>query len=314
MIEALILSIVDNRVLLLQEWEGGPLTGEHPLASYLEPNAINWMAQPSNSSTVTDFLTFKDNFGGEKLKTQQLIKRAPCKFHQNDVDGVRFTGNLISNPELVYADQCKGAFGSETGKNRLFSDLFWTLFRFSPRVHAEADRLRGPIVRANRNYYVAAHIRTGNFSGGTDLLRQNTAEDWDKFVQCVQLVTRTIQSRCGGDTPPAYLASDNNDAKRYIKNRVNGTYVQAPDIEQIHVDLHPAGEIAMADDGDAGYRAVMGEFKILMDASCIILSDSGFSKMARVLTREKPHCAVPFHKCSDLSKVAAMTSVVACPA
>ena len=319
MMEALILSIVDRRVLLLEEWEGTPATGRHPLTACLEPNLIDWSTLPSNdTSAVTEFLTFKDAFGGHKSDSQRLIKDEPCAFCKDGYDGVRFTGNLLGEPERLYDSTCRGIFGNEGDKYRVFSDLFWTMFRFSARVHAEADRLRGPIVPANRNYYVAAHIRTGNFSGGeADLLRQNTAEDWDRFVHCVRVVTGALQRRCGGDAPPAYLASDNNDAKRYVKDRVNGTYVHAPGVEQFHVDLHPStrGDDASTGDGDAtaGYRAVMGEFKILIDASCIIMSDSGFSKMGRILSRAVPRCAVSYSRCTDPSKVEKMTSKVTCP-
>eukprot|EP00977_Amphora_coffeiformis_P027274 scaffold34599_cov279-Amphora_coffeaeformis.AAC.4 len=317
MMAALVLSIADNRVILLEEWEASAATGPHPLLGYLEPNFVNWMAQPSNSSSATEFLTFKDDFGGLKSKQQLLLKDDPCTFHQDGFDGVRFTGNLVPRPDNLYEKRCKGIFGIDEHRDRLLSDLFWTLFRFTPRVHAEADRLRGPIIPDHRNYYVAAHIRTGNFSGGTgetDLLRQNTLEDWDQFAHCVQVVTQALQKRCGGDAPPAYLASDNNDAKRYIKTKVNGTKVHAPGVEQFHVDMHLQDHsVQTAEDAAAGYRAVMGELKILMDAACIIISDSGFSKMGRLLSRDVPRCAVPYFKCTNAAKVEAMTAKVTCP-
>ena len=329
MMEALILAMVDQRVVLFEEWEGSSSTGQHPLTDYLQPNTIQWTLAPNATMVkkAKKFPTFVDAFGLSKSPAQRIVKTATCTFSIPKVVGVRFTGNLLTEEKILTAPGCYGKFGSDMGT--VYSDLFWTLFRFSPAVHAEADRLRGArIIPQYRNYYVGVHVRTGNFSddsGGTRVgrLRQSSVQALDQFAACIQAVATAIHAKCGGDSPPVtYLASDNADAKRYIHQKVGQSVpIQAPDVDMMHIDLHNNNhddtlqDLNTGNDNkqQAGYRAVFGELKILMDSTCIITSDSGFSRLAKSLTRQRPRCAIAYDRCSNPDKVAKKIAMVPCP-
>ena len=325
MLEALILAKVDHRVVLLEEWEGTPSTGPHPLTDYLQPNAIAWnmtlpssFANSNNSTTeISEFPTFTDSFGASKSPEQLIVKKAPCTFSSSST-GIRFTGNLLSAEDvLTDAKTCQGQFGSDPWQGPLYAYLFWTMFQFTPRVHAHADVLRGPV---HRNYYVAAHVRTGNFTAHyADKIRQASTKAWDTFADCVDAVARALHEKCG-TVPPVYLASDNDNAKRYIQSKVASSsnktiHVQAPDIEMMHIDLH-SEEAKHKNDDDhatAGYLAVWAELKILIDSTCIITSESGFSKMGKALSRQYPRCTIAYDRCANPDKVAKKVRYVTCP-
>lgn len=313
MIMALILAKVDQRVLLIEEWEGSTSTGTHPLLDYLEPNLINWTANPPNSSKAVQFETFTDNFGGLKSAQYKIIKKSPCQFKEKR-KGVRFTGNVLADYDYLEDPRCPGGFWTAE-KVSPYPALFWTLFRFTPLVHKEADRLRGPIIPAKRNFYVAAHIRTGNFTDHEDLLRQNGQDSWDKYAACIKAVSKAVEERCG-EAPWTYVASDNVEAKKYIRNKVGSeAKVLTADIEIMHVDLHVENDEQPKDEFEAtaAYRSVMGEFKVLLDSTCIIGGTSGFSRLAKYLSRQDLRCTIDFDRCDDPKKVAKKTSYIPCP-
>lgn len=56
MMEALILGIIDHRVVLIEEWEGSSSTGNYPLSDYLEPNLIDWKLDLPRSSGTNSFI------------------------------------------------------------------------------------------------------------------------------------------------------------------------------------------------------------------------------------------------------------------
>jgi hypothetical protein len=317
MMEALLLAIVDKRVVLIEEWEGSPSTGKHPLSDYLEPNLINWKPNPPEKGKVTDFLTFKDHYGSGRTQDQKFVKKLPCKFHLES-KGVRFTGNLLTDTDYLQFPGCEPYFPSDASP-KVYADLFWSLFRFTQLVHDDADRLRGEILPAHRNFYIAAHVRTGGmFDGQKDELRSSTENIHKKFIVCINTVTEAIQKRCGGDAPWTYLASDNKDAKTYIRQHVGKEVrLQAPDVEVMHIDLHKDDEQKQQpldeETATSSYRSVLAEFKILLDSSCLITSDSGFSRMAKILTRkDRAKCQIAYDRCDEPEKVKKVTENVPC--
>jgi hypothetical protein len=259
--------------------------------------------------------------------------KTPCVFRE-DHAGVRFAGNLIlSNLQTILGENCAAWKGRPTDP-AILSTFFHILFEFTPRVRAAAATLRGPPLElaARRNWYVAAHVRTGNFTGavdhGYDLLRQHTTVEWDQFAQCIEVVADAMMAHCPGQpTPPAFLASDNASAKRYIVGRVaaqtsnssNRYVVRAPDVEIFHLDHQQVarGTATGSDEDESGkvsaYDTVMAEFKISTDWTCLIMSDSGFSKLAKALSRQHPYrCFIKYEQCA-FKLVEQRVSHVKCP-
>jgi hypothetical protein len=338
---ATILALIDgNRVVLVEDWAIGPSSNGDgfKFSDYLQPRLVAWnMTPPSegNSTSDDDVVNWDTWYSGSGKKTAQMktISKAPCTFHE-DHAGIRFTGNkVLSNLKSKLEENCPAWKGRPTDSTVL-STFFHVLFQFTPRVRAAAATLRGPSleVAARRNWYVAAHVRTGNFTGavdhGTDLLRQHTTVEWDQFAECIEIIADAMGAHCPGHaTPSTYLASDNAGAKRYIVDRVaaqtsnssNDYVVRAPDVEIVHMDHQQAVEAAVGTGGDqagtlSAYDAVMAEFKILTDATCLITSDSGFSNLAQALSRHQPkRCYIGYEQCTVKGLVEKRVSRVTCP-
>lgn len=312
-LQALIFALVDDRVLLLEEWDTPP----HPLANYLEPNLVDWTAKRGKTDVVV-----VEGYRARKENPHSLFDALhlhPCYFRNNteygtNHDGVRFSGNYFTKEKIVKHEDClKQLFQdhpvNKTKDTALHATLFWTLFRFSQATRDEANRLRGDLI-PNPNYYVAAHIRTGNGTDWSDPLIHNTNAEWDEFSECITDMQNAMQAHCqGNNPPPAYLASDNEAVKAYVKSQhAPGTLQMAQEVEIMHIDRSRSTQNATA-----AYGVVLAEFKILMDATCLILSNSGFSNLALSLSRIQPRCALLVQECSDPVKVQKAVQKVKCP-
>ena len=310
-IQSMLFGVISNRVTLVQEWG----TPQHPLLWYLEPNLINYAAKHTKTpkSNITDVLGFAAR--REKDAIFYAIHEKPCNFElpkygTQNYTGVRYTGNYYTKQSILQTASCmKKMWKSKTKDYNIVSTLFWTLFRFAPRVRDEADRLRGPI--RMRNYYIAAHIRTGNGTSWSDPLNHNTADSWDIFSDCIRIFQDALEARCKGHRPMAYLASDNQEAKDYVQAMHPLGAVHAPEVEIYHIDRTKTN---LLENTTAAYDAVMAEFKILMDSTCLIMSDSGFSFLAKDFSRvQHRRCAIKHTDCADPERVEKALRFVECP-
>lgn len=299
MLQSFLFAIVENRVALMEEWQDPP----HPLTNYLEPNLIHWTAQPDLTDT-------KVQVEGYKVRDPNLfdaIHNHPCSFGLQNYTGVRYTGNYMARQNRIRAEPClKYLWRNKAPDKHIEVTLFWTLFRFSSQVRILADRLRQPKI-STRNYYLAAHVRTGNGATFHDTLIHDSKHDWDKFAKCIQVFQDVMQEQCG-HRPVAYVASDSQEAKDYVAAQLPAERVQVPPgIEVIHID-----KTKHSSSIKAGHETVMAEFKVLMDSTCLIMSKSGFSDLARRLSRQQQRCAIMYDQCLDVEYVRTLVQRVKC--
>jgi hypothetical protein len=296
-------SVIDQRVFLLEEWKTKNV--KHPVVYYFEPALIRYKTHPS--SLHDDQVVTFDSYQRKKdPDMNKFFKKDPCQYH-DDHTGVRFAGNYFAHPGTLLAAPCLP--NHSVPEVNIERTLFWTLFRFSDYVRALADEFRGPI--RMRNYYVAAHLRTGNGDNWEDNKGfHNTTEDWDKFATCLHVVQDALTEHCGR-SPMAYLASDNTEAKEYVLEHTTATNVHAPTLDIMHIGIN----ISSIPNTTAAYDVVVGEFKVLMDSSCLIESHgSGFSMLAHRLSRQADtRCSVGVNECHDARFVASRVSHVQCP-
>ena len=311
MLQSLLFAVISRRVSLLEEWESPP----HPLKNYLEPNLIDWSAQPVNNDDDAKHDTgevYAYLAKPKKTRIYTAIHDHPCEFNKpkygTNHTGLRYTGNYFTKQSVIQHEPCILDLWPERDPNVELT-MFWTLFRFSAYIREHADLLRGPI--QTRNYYVAAHIRTGNGATWDDPLRHSTTEEWDTFAFCIKVIQDAMEERCGsGYRPLAYLASDNQEAKDYVQSKLPAGAVHSPEVEIMHIDRTHSTAMENA---TAAYDAVLGEFKILLDATCLIASDSGFSWLALSLSRLQPRCGLRHYECADPDKVREAVQNVQCP-
>jgi hypothetical protein len=178
----------------------------------------------------------------------------------------------------------------DTIDKQMWNSMFWTLFRLSNRTIEAGKRQLGPI---NPDYFVGVHIRTGgNTSTFIDPFRHSTKKDLELFATCTKFVQQELTAKCG-TTPGVYVASDNDDAKAYMMAN-GGSNVYASPVETYHIDK---SNITLLQNFTLASDAIWGDFKALMDATCLVVGRSGFSYLSQHMARQQPRCALMFNDC-----------------
>jgi hypothetical protein len=313
--QSLLLGIVTNRVSLLEEWE----VPAHPLTTFLEPNLIDWTARPKNVNDVEHVHAYKLRPVNQP-ELANAIHDDICSFAvpkntsdwTNHFQGIRYTGKYCTRQPAIARAKCLHNLGHPKGTiksdRNIKRTLFWTLFRFSAATSELANQLRSPRI-SKPDYYIAAHIRTGDGADFEDHLKDHTETSWEEYSQCITIMQDAMQTQCGGGTshrPPVYLASDSDMAKAYIQKQHPEVQIGSVEIE--HVDK--PGE----QNHTAAFGAAMAEFKILTDSTCLIFHTSGFSRLARDFSRLEPRCAIELPNCKEPGKVRKAVANIPCPA
>jgi hypothetical protein len=319
MLQSFLFAIVSRRVSLLEEWEN-PI---HPLLYYLPPNFINWAVQPIVPTEYNDTTEVAAYLARPQTHViYDAIHEHPCnfelpKYNTKNHTGIRYTGNYFTKQGIIQREPCIRYLMEQHHEKDKFigRTLFWTMFDFSPDVRQHANVLRGPI--ETNNYYIAAHIRTGNNPHWKDEIKHNTTEEWDDFTYCIQVLQDAMEQKCDGFRPMAYLASDSPHAKEYVQAQFTvhdntTTMVHAPQVEIIHIDRSVTTD-GVVQNTTSAYRTVVTEFKILLDATCLIASDSGFSRLAANLSRLQPRCKLITTQCRNPKEVREAVKKVPCP-
>ena len=278
-------SVSDNRVFLI-DWDDVT-----PLSDYLAPAHINWLAQPTFDNTKK-----RDWVWLNKDKRHPMVIN-PCELRSN-ASMVMYRCMYFRSQRRMNTSCVQSFFkeGIVTDTN-MFNNIFWTLFQWTDRTKEAARRLLGPV---NPKYFVGVHIRTGgNSTSFVDQTRHSTLQDIEAFSSCATLVQKALEEKCG-KAPAVYVMSDNHEAKKLAKKLMvkDGVDVHASDVEVYHIDR---SNVSLIEDLTSANDAVWGEFKILMDATCLVVGVSGFSHLGQHMSRHQtqPRCAVYFNKCTE---------------
>lgn len=293
----LLYSMVDQRVYLVN-WEedaSSSSTSSSRLSTYLAPAYIDWSARPSQQLV-------NDNgnqhlFDNLVISTNHLhpFLENPCLWHSN-ATGVYYLNNNLKSQKKMNATCVQQFFrGIQQEEDKLmWHSVFWTLFRFTDRTKTAARQFLGTM---DPHYYIGVHIRAGgNATSFRDPSRYGSVEDWKAFSDCTRWIQTELARKCGGRVPGVYVASDNNDAKVFLKQQVSD--VHTAEVEIYHVDR---SNTSLIHNLEAATDAVWADFKILMDATCLVVGRSGFSLLAMHMAPRQPHCAVNFQQCTEAS-------------
>jgi len=191
--------------------------------------------------------------------------------------------------------------------------------------------------------YIAMHIRTGS-KAFHDPGRHTSNHDYQTFYQCAKRLQQGIWERqqeqiCNKKKNrqqsllPIYVASDDAKVKQLVREMemkeqqeqqldsnygsTGGTIRTLPDLLLYHIDKKSkhnsnTNTIMTNNDSYKGALTVWAELKLLMEATCLIMSTSGFSQLAswlqlsqqRSSSLQPPqHCAIHFEDCEDHDKL-----------
>jgi hypothetical protein len=298
-IMGLYIAMLSERIFLIQEWniDGIP----HPLLDYLQPNHLLWHAKLLSREAV-DFglLSTMDN-------RQHPLLLEPCGLKPDQRDYF-LRNNLMTYESQLQQSSCfqdylkAWSVGQQDIARPLALVGFNTLFHFTEHVDKKAKSLlkkSGTSTDSNgvRTPYIGMHIRTGQGSTWSDPERHSGTTNLERFATCAMDLQKAIAERCG-IAPKIYVAADNNEAKEYLlsKHSRDDVFQALTDMEILHIDRSSLDQIANIRNA---YDNVWGELKVLIDATCLVMSRSKISTLALDLSVQQPRCAVYFDDCDD---------------
>lgn len=241
--------------------------------------------------------------------------------------------------ERLWTTASPGHTNRMQDEHYLFRTAFQILFQYSNNVLHKAREIQqmANLLLSNANAtrvsttlknspmllpYIAVHIRTGAaFAGDPD---RHTADDYTAFYHCAkrlqqEVLERQEQRLCRDDVQgimPIYVASDDVRAKESLlamdqeQSATNAhlSIRSLPNLTLYHMDYYQNTADANRNDGE---RTVWAELQVLMEATCIVSSTSGFSHLATWLQRldktkrsSSHRCAIHFEDCDNERLVA----------
>jgi hypothetical protein len=299
-IMGLYIAILSERIFLIQEWNINGIA--HPLLDYLQPNHLWWHATvPSRESIDFGLLSTMDD-------RQHPLLLEPCGLKPDKRDYF-LRNNIMTYESQLKESSCLQDYWQDLSSKReqdfdrpLAEVGFHTLFKFTRHVDDQATMLlqkSGTIDELDyvSSPYIGMHIRTGQGETWNDPERHSGAENLERFATCANNMHRSIAQKCE-TTPKVYIAADNNEAKKYMLNKYSsaGIFKGLTDLEILHIDRSNFDKFTSIKDA---YDNVWGELKLLIDATCLVLSRSKISTLALELSAQQPQCAVFFDKCDD---------------
>ncbi|KAL7558227.1 hypothetical protein ACA910_016107 [Epithemia clementina (nom. ined.)] len=328
---AFYIALLTNRTLLFDGWsqqQQQPQSSgqwQEPISSFLQPALMPILFLEDNN------IVWKDNHNGHSGMFQQRVKIVdqrnhpvllePCRALDSSVKVIELQNNIMTHEDVLRNSSCFRQYCQRFGgscpqeQRSLFHIGFWSLFRFTEQVKAQADRLRRLAGLSSDNSsrpYIAMHIRTGQGETWDDPPRHNGDANLKQFFDCAMALQHSLQMRCSNHnhnhntSPPAptppliYVAADNVYAKKRIQSWEDDSTaktiqaVKEGDMEILHVGKSRAAEFR---NYDLAYRHVWAELKVLIDSTCLVMSRSKFSYLALELSPQQPRCAVLFDQC-----------------
>jgi len=149
--------------------------------------------------------------------------------------------------------------------------------------------------------YIGLHNRHGDLSipGVTSIWADSKSRESNstELLECYH----TFQKQFPGKFEAGYLASDDLDTKKFMKE-IDQTIHYPPEINIFHVDLSTRNGTGVTDmnmnDIDQGVLDTWAEIGVLVDSDCLIMSKSMFSFLAYYIRGEKS-CNVYMPDCND---------------
>ena len=305
MIKSFYTAVCSNRVFLIDS----PFP--FPLQDYLAPNMIQWNATfPSGTAELDIYIregTAKNNIVIPEDEMGVRIAKAHGK-------------KILDLAQIWLTPICR-AYAEENNKLSVKNideqvQYHWgsqVMFEFTNQVASRANELRKQASLVSSAPYVGIHLRTGSGSTWNErsrrLIKQKLVSHFP-FVSCFRL----FQDAHG--FTQAYLAADNDDPKLALHKQES--LLKIATVQGFHIDkslsMNTTEGIAAFQDKEGnngsgkasietaklGTLDLFAEFKVLVDAECIIMSRSSLSYAAH-FTALQPHCGLLVDDCSSVT-------------
>jgi hypothetical protein len=278
-----------------------------PLEHYFAPNMIQWnLSYPRNSTLLTAVF----DKGIHIPESEFGIKIA--KAHGKEM---REMGEIWDSKICRQYVSAHNVTLDDYDEQELYHLGSQVLFRFTEPVQHRARDIRQEAGLMPKSKYVGIHLRTGagdSWKERSQRLRKFKLGSHTPFLKCFRQLSKLHHYHV------SYLASDNNGPKMALAARLP-QHLKIANVTTFHVDRSLStntsnGHQAFLEYGQ-GYGAnregrasvetasqgmldLFAELSILVEADCLILSESSFSYAAYVLSRQ-PACGVLVQECND---------------
>jgi hypothetical protein len=278
-----------------------------PLEDYLAPNMIEWNATYPNGTIESDIFV---RAGADKNNIT-----IP------DVTGVKIAKahgkTVLDVHQMWLTSTCRTYAKTNMIRIRNIDEhqqYHWAsrvLFRFTDQVTIRAEELRQSAGIVSSAPYVGIHLRTGSGSTWWEnarRLRRQELASRAPFAECF----RMFRDRYGYSQ--GYAASDNDNPKNEL-HQIEAA-IKIAKVEAFHIDKSLSMNVTelMTDFRDRnglnkfgvasielakyGTLDLFAELKVLVDAKCIIMSESSLSFAAHVMSLQ-PNCGLLVRDCSN---------------
>ena len=298
-IMGLFIAMLTQRIFLVQEWKIKDVA--HPLWDYVQPSHLHYrVALPPRDSSDFGVLSLVDN-------RQHPVLLEPCELQPDKRDYFLRNNLMTYEPQLTNSaclkDYWKASSVTHINDNHSLAFIgFHTLFRFTQRAHQKSRLLlqEAKILApsdAILPQYIGMHVRTGQGTTWHDPERHTGTANLERFGKCALQLQRAVAAKCGTN-PSIYVAADNHEVKEFLLNNYGkeGSLKFVTDKEILHIDR---SKLDLIDNVRDAYDFLWTELKVLVDATCLVMSRSKISTLATDLNPQYPRCAVYFDECSD---------------
>ncbi|GAX74853.1 hypothetical protein CEUSTIGMA_g2299.t1 [Chlamydomonas eustigma] len=247
----------------------------------LQPNLLDWRVKPKYE---LDKITDRLDLGWSTWMPWNESQRDPPVLRD---------GTLASQEERLISlstniDDRKGGLpgpklGSLESSDR--SCLFQTLFQPSDILQEQISSLRKELFGSKDAPYVAAHLRMGMFEGEMKTIeRFRQVDGLTAVISCARDLATSL-----GITASVLLLTDNYMLREHVSAGMFTGFVTTP---------YPAIHVQMTGATDVTKLAMLTSFLdlgMLAESRCLIGSDSGFTRVARLWGRH--NCTLNVEQC-----------------
>jgi len=274
------------------------------LKNYLNPNFVQWDVEFPPTNESIDVMNAEIPFDRSDGILGYLIGR--CNGH-----GRHSLSSILNDPYMQGLFQTIGhPHGKDFSIPIAFHQAFETLFKFDSTVLSRAEEMKQnaglvvpqhkiiPPIQDNIHQEMMPYIGLHNDHKNASFSVVNSTWSYESdsidLIKCYQ----TFQSHFPDKYQLAYLVSDDNNIKKFMKKK-DATIHYPPVLSNVDVDSTKKGLISnkSSSDFEQDVMDTWAEIAVLVDSDCLIMSSSLLSFLAYYI-RGATMCNVHIPECN----------------
>jgi hypothetical protein len=254
-----------------------------PLDGFFEPNLIQWNQVPQNQAGMNIYTIDS---------TENKYVRDPYLMPHVSID---IQINLWLEEDIVKEQSCVKDYLTKHGvvdtsqQLDLYRHAFNALFRPTPLLTQSVRQVQKTL--SLDSAYIAIHIRTGRGKNFVDpLMAANNESTWPRYLQCAHFFRDALKE----PNIQLFLTADTEAAKTEL--HAMDASIQTRETEIFHIDRTQISQLV---NERQAYLDVFVDVQLLVEATCLVMSPSKFSRLGAWLSPQQPRCALLWDECTQ---------------